>query len=44
MYDCSDDVLAFHDAEVTLLDDERRVMRERRDANRDRLKCGFRSS
>lgn len=41
MYDCSDDVLAFHDDEVTLPDDERKDMRERRNANRDRLKRGL---
>src|SRR5438477_548087 len=41
MYDCSDDVLAYHDDEVTLPEDERGVMRERRDANRDRLKRGL---
>ncbi len=41
MYDCSDDVLAYHDDEVTLPDDERGAMRDRRNANRDRLKSGL---
>ena len=41
MYDCSDDVLAFHDDKVTLPDDERKEMRERRNANRDRLNRGL---
>lgn len=42
MFDCSDDVLAYHDEKVTLPQAERTNMRERRDANRDRLKKGLR--
>ena len=38
MFDCSKDVLAFHDEKVTLPQDERTEMRKRRDANRERLK------
>lgn len=38
MYDCADDVLAHHDEKVTLPQSERTTMRERRDANRERLK------
>lgn len=38
MFNCSDDVIAFHDEKVTLPQDERTAMRKRRDANRDRLK------
>ena len=38
MYDCSKDVLAFHDKEVTLLLAQRTEMRDRRNSNRDRLK------
>src|SRR5213080_2206708 len=41
MYDCSDDVLAYHNDEVTLPEDERRAMSDRRNANRDRLKRGL---
>jgi hypothetical protein len=37
MYDCSEDVLAFHNSEVTLPQQERTAMRDRRDANRKRL-------
>jgi hypothetical protein len=37
MFDCSDDVLAHHDEQVTLPQAERTNMRARRDANRDRL-------
>lgn len=42
MYDCADDVLAYHDEKVTLPQSERTTMRERRDANRERLKKGLR--
>jgi cyclic GMP-AMP synthase DncV-like protein len=38
MYDCSDDVLAFHNNNVTLLQAQRTEMRDRRNANRKRLK------
>lgn len=38
MKDCSKDVLAYHDEEVTLPQSERTNMRDRRDANRERLK------
>ena len=38
MFDCSDDVLAYHDQKTTLPQAERTAMRERRDANRERLK------
>ncbi|MEQ1864440.1 MAG: cyclic GMP-AMP synthase DncV-like nucleotidyltransferase [Micropepsaceae bacterium] len=41
MYDCADDVLAHHDEDVTLPQSERTTMRERRDANRTRLKKGL---
>jgi hypothetical protein len=41
MFDCSDDVLAYHDDEVTLPQAERTAMRNRRDANRERLKKGL---
>lgn len=37
MVNCSEDVLAFHNDEVTLPQKERTDMRKRRDANRDRL-------
>lgn len=41
MLDCSDDVIAYHDDEVTLPQAERTDMRDRRNANRDRLKKGL---
>lgn len=37
MFDCSADVRAFHNQEVTLPEAERRKMRSRRNSNRDRL-------
>lgn len=39
MFDCHKDVLAYHDKQVSLPQDERNEMRKRRDANRDRLKA-----
>jgi hypothetical protein len=36
MFDCSDDLRAYHDDKVTLPQAERTEMRDRRDANRDR--------
>jgi hypothetical protein len=44
MYDCSGDVLAYHDAEVTLKQPERTAMRDRRNSNRDRLKTRLTAS
>jgi len=41
MYNCANDVLAFHDDEVTLSQADRTNMRGRRDANRERLKKGL---
>lgn len=41
MFNCSDDVTAYHDDQVTLPQAERDNMRERRDANRKRLKNGL---
>lgn len=38
MKDCAKDVLAYHDDKVTLPQSERTNMRDRRDANRERLK------
>lgn len=38
MYDCAKDVLAYHNDEATLSRPQRTEMRDRRDANRDRLK------
>ena len=38
MYNSSTDVLAFHNSEVTLSQEERTAMRDRRNANRDRMK------
>ena len=44
MYNCSDDVLAYHDDKINLPQAERTAMRERRDANRERLKRGLKES
>lgn len=41
MYNCHDDVLAFHNQKVTLPEAERSEMRQRRDANRRRLRDGL---
>jgi hypothetical protein len=41
MFDCADDVLAYHNENVTLPQAERSEMRGRRDANRARLKKGL---
>lgn len=41
MHNCHDDILAHHDDEVTLPQGERTNMRNRRNANRDRLKKGL---
>ena len=41
MNNCHNDIVAYHDEEVTLPDEERREMRKRRDANRQRLKDGL---
>ena len=41
MYDCANDVLAYHDKNVTLPTAEQTEMRGRRNANRDRLKRGL---
>ena len=44
MFDCSKDVIAHHDDKVTLPQDERTHMRDRRDANRERLKRGLKNA
>jgi hypothetical protein len=44
MFDCAKDVLSYHDDEVTLPLSERTNMRERRDANRTRLKNGLKKA
>lgn len=41
MYNCAEDLLAHHDTQVTLVQADRDTMRERRNANRDRLKKGL---
>lgn len=41
MFDCADDVLAHHDEKVTLPQADRTAMRDRRNANRERLKKGL---
>src|SRR5262245_33814270 len=44
MHNCHDDALAHHDDEVTLPQSDRTAMRDRRNANRDRLKRGLKDS
>jgi hypothetical protein len=41
MYDCSKEVLGYHDDEVRLPHSERDEMRKRRNTNRDRVKAGL---
>ena len=41
MFDCSKDVRAYHDQKVTLLKTDQDAMRDRRDANRRRLRKGL---
>lgn len=43
MYDCAKDVLSYHNCEVTLLRPQRTEMRDRRNANRDRLMTRMKS-
>ena len=44
MFECADDVLAHHDDKVTLPQADRTAMRDRRNANRDRLKKGLKEA
>lgn len=44
MFDCAAEVLGHHDDEATLRQEERDHMRERRDANRERLKSGLKDA
>jgi hypothetical protein len=44
MFDCSEDLLCYHDDHVSLPQKDRSAMRKRRDANRDRLKDGLREN
>lgn len=44
MFDCAKDVLAYHDEKVTLPQAEQTEMRDRRNANRARLKKGLSSA
>lgn len=44
MFDCSKDVRAYHDQEVTLPKSEQDKMRDRRDANRTRLRNGLKKA
>jgi hypothetical protein len=41
MHNCADDIIAYHNDEVTLPQNERTNMKERRDANRKRVKNGL---
>ena len=42
MFDCADDITAYHNQKVTLPQGDRTAMRDRRNANRDRLRDGLR--
>ena len=44
MFDCSKDVRAYHDQDVTLPKSEQDAMRDRRDSNRTRLRNGLEKS
>jgi hypothetical protein len=44
LYDCSAEIRKYHDDKVTLPTPERTKMRNRRDANRDRLKSGLKTA
>jgi len=44
MHNCADDVVAYHNDKVTLGNDERNEMRDRRDTNRRRLKDGLKKA
>ena len=44
MFDCNEDVLAYHDDKVTLPQSDRSEMRQRRDANRTRLRKGLKNN
>lgn len=44
MYNCSKDVLGFHNDKVTLPEKERGEMRDRRNSNRDRIKSGLKNN
>lgn len=44
MHNCADDVIAYHDDEVTLPTPERTEMRNRRNTNRNRLKNGLKKA
>lgn len=41
MYNCHNDMVAYHDEEVNLPQDERDKMKERRDSNRDQMVSGL---
>ena len=44
MFNCNNDICAFHDKKVTLNSSQRSEMRNRRDANRERLKKGLKKN
>jgi hypothetical protein len=44
MFNCNTDICTFHNDKVTINSKQRSEMRERRDANRDRLKKGLRKN
>ena len=41
MFNCSKEILRFHDEKVNLPDPIRKIMRDRRDANRTKLESGL---
>lgn len=44
MKDCDRDIRAYHDERVTLTQSQKKALRERRDANRDRLRRGLKKN
>jgi hypothetical protein len=44
MHNCANDILAFHNDKVTLIQSQRTAMRDRRNANRDRLKTRLKAN
>ena len=41
MKDCDNDIRAYHDERVRLTEDQKKKLRDRRDANRERLRRGL---
>ena len=44
MKDCDKDIRTYHDERVKLTEDQKKKLRDRRDANRDRLQRGLKNN